>query len=104
MLINGPVLRVERITGSQPEAGDRPARSWDFTQVHVLDGVQVHACNIGRDFGQTPGEGEHLLALVDVATRRNSRTGAYEVSVSLVRRVDPELLAFESQPLAARAA
>jgi len=104
MLINGPVLRVERIKGDQPASGDRPARSWDFTQVHVLDGVQVHACMIGREFGDVPGEGEHLLALVDVATRRNSRSGAYEVSVTLVRRVDPDVV-FDVEPLtAARAA
>lgn len=104
MLINGPVLRVERIEGSQPATADRAARSWDFTQVHVLDGVEVHRCLIGREFGEPPSEGEHLLALVDVGTRRDTRTGIFTVSVTLVRRVDPDTLYDSATGPAARAA
>lgn len=95
MFIAGTVLKYERIQGSKPATPTAEARSWDFEQVTVWDGNEAHACMIGRDFGPTPGKGEDLLVEVAVNPRRNSRSGAWENSVTLVRRLSlDELLAF----------
>jgi hypothetical protein len=88
VFIAGTVLKTENIRGSRPATADAAARSWDFDQVTIWDGNEAHACLVGRDFGpDTPGKGEDLVVEVAVNPRRNTRSGAWELSVTLLRRL-----------------
>lgn len=94
MLLAGTVLKTENIKGSRPATPTAEARSWDFDQVTIWDGNDVHSCMVGRDFGPLPGQGEDVVVEVAVSPRRNNRSGAWENSVNLLRRVSAdELLA-----------
>lgn len=88
MLLIGTALKVERIQGSKPATPTSDARSWDFTQVTIWDGHEVHVALVGRDYGPAPIDGEEVVAEVAVSPRRNSRSGAWENSVNLIAPAD----------------
>jgi len=105
VIIAGTVLKYERIVGSKPATATAEARSWDFEQATIWDGQDAHTCMIGRDFGQPPGQGQDVVVEVAVSPRRNTRSGAWENSVTLVRRMsEDDLLALLPAATAARAA
>ena len=81
MLIHGTVLKTDRIVGKNDRG------PYDFTQVHVLDGIAVHVATVGREFGEIPTKGEQILAEVNVTPRKNRTSGAADVSITLVRRL-----------------
>lgn len=75
MILKGTVLRVEPVNGK-----DNNGQSYAYLRAHVLDGVDVHRCRVGDNFGQV-GQGQEVIANVTV-NAYNSR-----LSVTLVSPV-----------------
>ena len=83
MLLLGQVLKVETRSGvSNGEA-------YSYTEVHVLEGVTVHAARLAREFppGDIPRPGETIAAVVDLFPFKR-KNGAAGLSVTLLRPAD----------------
>lgn len=105
MLLICTVLKTEHITGSRPATPTAEARSWDFWQITVWDGNDAHACMVGRDLDpESIGQGEDAAFDVSVTPRRNTRSGVWETSVTLLRRVTPDEVLDRVPAVAVRAA
>lgn len=86
MILAGEVRGVEQRSGG---SGDS---AFSYTQVHILEGVNMHQARIGREYGpNVPRVGEQIVAQVEVNTftRRNGTAGS---SVTLVRPVDESVV------------
>lgn len=99
MHLIGTVLKSERIKGQNE------TRSWDFVQVTIWDGDEAQTCMIGREAeSEVFGQGEDVVVEVRVQPRKNTRSGAYENSVTILRRVTPDELLDRLPAVASRAA